>query len=154
MASVSPSICPATVLVRPRIKMSMPRHMRALVVSPELEMRKALLRALEELRVDITVCSERAQAEQILNRESFDVVFCDEELPDGTYSDLVQTTQHDEKIPRVVVTTLRGDWDLYFDALGKGAFDVIRCPCYSGDVKMTILRVLHEDEAQFDQEPV
>ncbi len=75
---------------------------------PELELRKPLLRALEELRVEITVCSCRARAEQMLNRESFDVVFCDEELPDGHYSDLVEVAQHDEKIPRVVVTTLHG----------------------------------------------
>lgn len=37
------------------------RHVRALVVSPELEARKPLLRTLEELRLDTLVCSGRRE---------------------------------------------------------------------------------------------
>jgi DNA-binding NtrC family response regulator len=49
-----------------------------------------------------------------------------------------------------VVTTRTGDWDLYFEALGKGAFDVIQSPCYSTHVEMTITRVLREEEARLE----
>jgi DNA-binding NtrC family response regulator len=54
-------------------------------------------------------------------------------------------------MPRVAVTTRTSDWDMYFDALEKGAFDVIRCPCYSADVEITILRVLQEEDAETEQ---
>jgi DNA-binding NtrC family response regulator len=124
------------------------RHVRALVVSPELEVRKPLLRTLEELRVDTLVCSGRAQAEEVLSKQRVEIVFCDERLPDGCYSDLVHPNRSKQRVPRVVVTTRTGDWDLYFEALGKGAFDVIRCPCYATDVEMTIIRAVREEHGQ------
>lgn len=124
------------------------RHVRALVVSPELEARKPLLRALEELRLDTLVCSGRAQAEEVLSKQPVEIVFCDERLPDGCYSDLVHPNPAQHRVSRVVVTTRTGDWDFYFEALGKGAFDVIRCPCYAADVEMTVIRAVREDHGQ------
>jgi DNA-binding NtrC family response regulator len=124
------------------------RHVRALVVSPELEARKLLLRTLEELRVDTLVCYGRAQAEEVLSKQPVEIVFCDERLPDGCYSDLIRPNRSERRAPRVVVTTRTGDWDVYFEALGKGAFDVIRCPCYATDVEMTIIRAVREEHGQ------
>ena len=124
--------------VRPQI--------RALVVSGDLEIRKPLLRTLESLKVDVVSCGRRLQAQEALSKSSFNVVFCDEHLPDGSYLDLIRGDDWGNKIPRVVVTTRNGDWDLYFQALAKGAFDVIRCPCYATDVEMMLIRVLREDQ--------
>ena len=135
----------ATVLPR---NLAPARNVRALVVSSELEVHKPLLHSLEFLHVDTIVCEGRTQAEDVLARESIDIVFCDDHLPDGSYCDLVHPNQYEGKIPRVVVTTRTGDWDLYFDALGKGAFDVIQCPCYARDVEMTVRRVLREEDSQ------
>jgi len=124
------------------------RNVRALVVSSEFEVRKPLLYSLESLHVDTIVCAGRTEAEDVLAKESVDIVFCDDHLPDGSYSDLVHPSHYEGKIPRVVVTTRTGDWDLYFDALGKGAFDVIQCPCYARDVEMAVGRVLREEDSQ------
>jgi DNA-binding NtrC family response regulator len=124
------------------------RHVRALVVSPELEVRKPLLRTLEELRVDTLVCSGRAQAEEVLSKQPVEIVFCDERLPDGCYSDLIRQNPAQYRVPRVVVTTRTGDWDLYFEALRKGAFDVIRCPYCATDVEMTVIRAVREEHGQ------
>jgi DNA-binding NtrC family response regulator len=121
------------------------RHVRALVVSSQLEVSKPLLQTLESLRIDTIVCGGLVQAEEVLSKQTVDVVFCDDYLPDGSYSDLVRPEHWGDRVPRVVVTTRTGDWDLYFDALGKGAFDVIQCPCYAKDVEMTIVRVLREE---------
>ncbi len=120
------------------------RHVRAVVVSAEQEVRKPLLRSLESLQVDASVCADLREAEKALSEHSADVVFCDDRLPDGSYSDLFRRRQ----TPRVVVTTRTGDWGLYFEALEKGAFDVIQSPCYSTHVEMTITRVLREEEAR------
>ena len=120
------------------------RHVRAVVVSSEQEVRKPLLRSLESLQVDAIVCADLREAEKALSEHSADVVFCDDRLPDGSYSDLFRR----RKTPRVVVTTRTGDWGLYFEALEKGAFDVIQSPCYSTHVEMTITRLLREEEAR------
>ena len=124
------------------------RHVRALVVSSEVEVRKPLLRSLQWLQVDAIVCADLREAEEALSEHFVDVVFCDDRLPDGSYADLLRRSS--SKAPRIVVTTRTGDWELYFEALGKGAFDVIQSPCYSTHVEMTITRVLREEEARLE----
>jgi len=126
------------------------RHARALVVSSELEVHKPLLRTLEWLQVDAIVCADLREAEEALSEHFVDVVFCDDRLPDGSYSDLLRRSRSSSKAPRIVVTTRTGDWELYFDALEKGAFDVIQSPCHSTHVEMTITRVLREEEARLE----
>jgi DNA-binding NtrC family response regulator len=123
------------------------QHVRALVVSSELEIRKPLLRSLESLQVDKIVCADLREAEETLSEHSVDVVFCDDRLPDGSYSDLLCRSRSSSKTFRIVVTTRTGGWDLYFEAVEKGAFDVIQSPCYSPHVEMTITCVLREESA-------
>lgn len=122
------------------------RKVRALVVSPHLEVRRPLLRTLEALSADVTVCSTREQAEDVLSRQAFEIVFCDDHLPDGSYSDLIRCGQYEHRIPRIAVTTRTGEWELYFEAIGKGAFDVLRSPWYATDVEMAVIRALREEE--------
>src|SRR6516165_5689095 len=69
-------------------------------------------------------------------------ISCDRKID---YASLARRARSD-----FVVTTRTGDWDLYFEALGKGAFDVIQSPCYSTHVEMTITRVLREEEARLE----
>src|SRR5262245_38513826 len=105
---------------RPQREPVLQRLVRSLVVSSHLEGRRSLVGALEALGVDVTVCANRSQAEEVLSKQCFEIVFCDEHLPDGSYSDLVQPHGCDHRIPRLVVTTRCGDWELYFAALAKG----------------------------------
>lgn len=147
--SVTPSdvLSSASLSYRERGATTLQRHVRALVVSPRLEVRKPLLRVLESISADVISCSTRAQAEEVLCRQAFDVVFCDEHLADGSYADLIHAGYYEGKIPRVVVATRVGEWEFYFEALRKGAFDVVRAPWYATDVEMTVIRALHEEEA-------
>jgi DNA-binding NtrC family response regulator len=121
------------------------RHVRALVVSPNIEVRRALLRTLEALSTDVIACSTQTQAEEVLSRQTVDVVFCDERLPDRSYDELIHSNHRDHRIPRVVVTTRTGEWELYFEAVTKGAFDVIRSPWHAADVEMAVIRALREE---------
>jgi DNA-binding NtrC family response regulator len=113
-----------------------------------LEFRQHLLHTLEALPADVTTCSTRAQAEEVLGRQPFEIIFCDEHLADGSYAELIHAHHSDGRIPRVVVTTRTGDWDLYFAALENGAFDVIRSPWHTTDVEWTIVRALREVDQQ------
>ena len=72
----------------------------------------------------------------------------DEYLPDGSYSDLIHSNHWNHKIPRVVVATRHGDWDLYFEALRKGAFDITRSPWHATDVEMILIRALRKEFQQ------
>src|SRR6266478_3481165 len=109
------------------------RHVCALVVSRNIEVRLGLLGTVEALSTDVIGRSARTQAEEVLSRQTVEVVFCDEHLPDGSCDEMIHSNHWDHVIPRVVVTTRTGEWDLYFEAVTKGAFDVIQSPCYAAD---------------------
>ena len=148
MASLSPEILTSTSLRRNGKPLStLERHVHALVVSPRLEVRTPLLQVLESLGADVFACSSRAQAEEVLAHQRFEVGFCDEHLSDGSYADLIHGDHFENQIPRVVVATRVGEWELYFEATRKGAFDVVRAPWYAADVRMTVIRALHEEQA-------
>jgi DNA-binding NtrC family response regulator len=115
-----------------------------LIVSPQLEVCQVLIRTLDRLSTDVICCSTRTQAEEVLARQEVDLVFCDEYLPDGSYSDLIHSNHWNHKIPRVVVATRHGDWDLYFEAMRKGALDITRSPRHATDVEMILIRALRE----------
>jgi len=129
-----PSLSSASLLKPVQKTATLPRHVKALVVSPRMEVRKPLLQVLENLSADVISCSNLQQAEEVLAQQSFDIVFCDEHLPDGSYGDLIHADHFDHKIPRVIVATRVGEWELYFEAMRKGAFDVVRAPWYATDV--------------------
>jgi DNA-binding NtrC family response regulator len=145
---MNPQVLPHATLVSPTQAMPiLQRHVRALLVSPRLEVRKPLLQVLEGFSTDVICCSTIAQAEEVLDRQSFEAVFCDEHLSDGFYSDLIHADHFERRVPRVIVVTRVGEWELYLEALRKGAFDVVRSPWHPTDVEMTVIRALHEEEA-------
>ena len=119
-----------------------------MLASPQLEVRHALIRTLERLSADVICCSTRSQAEEVLGRQEVDLVFCDEHLPDGSYADLIHSHHFHHKIPRLVVATRHCEWDLYFEALSKGAFDITRSPWHATDVEMIFIRALRKEGHQ------
>lgn len=122
------------------------QRIRALLVSPDMDVRRPVVRTLEALSVDVIVCSTRAQAEEVLSRQAVEIVFCDEHLPDGSYCDLIRSFGPDGEIPRVVLITRAGEWELYFEATSKGAFDVIRSPWYATDIELAVIRACREQD--------
>jgi hypothetical protein len=68
------------------------RQVRVLVLSRQLEVRQVLIRTLDRLSADVISCSTRSQVDEVLARRKVDLIFCDEYLPDGSYSDLIHTT--------------------------------------------------------------
>jgi DNA-binding NtrC family response regulator len=148
------TVLSSVALDRPKLQ----RQVSILVVSAHPEIRQRLLQALEGLAANleglaanVVTCSDCLRAEELLSRQAFEVVFCDEELPDGSYANLIHSNHWEGRIPRIVVTTTAGDWDLYFAALGKGAFDVIRYPGCPTDVEMAVIRALREEEQSDSQ---
>lgn len=116
-----------------------------MVLSRQLEVRQVLIRTLDRLSADVISCSTRSQVDEVLARRKVDLIFCDEYLPDGSYSDLIHTNHWNHKIPRIVVATRHAEWDFYFEALRKGAFDITRSPWHASDVEMVLIRALRDE---------
>jgi len=147
MSTFSPIPTSSSLLRRVESAGTVERTVHALVVSPRLEVRKPLVNVLEAISADVVACSSLKQANEVLSHQSFEVVFCDEQLPDGSFADLIHSDHYEHRIPRVIVATRVGEWEFYFEAMRKGAFDVVRCPWHATDVEMTVIRALHEEEA-------
>jgi DNA-binding NtrC family response regulator len=121
-------------------------NVRVLILSPQPELRRSLRKALESLSMDVTLCSNCKQGEEVLSKQSFELVFCDSYLPDGSYADLIHPFHWAHKTPRVVVVVRKGERELHLDALKKGAFAVVEWPGYVTDVELAVLRAMREEE--------
>jgi two-component system, NtrC family, response regulator len=124
----------------------MPDQFDVLIVSTRAEDRKALMHVLDKLSANVFSCSTLGQAQEALARQTIQLVFCDQRLPDGTYRDLVATRQAGLKTPPVVVTSRVGGWEDYTEATGLGAFDLIPCPLHPTDVELAVIRAMHAQE--------
>src|SRR5580693_1256051 len=116
-----------------------------LVVSADLESRRSVTKILEALSVQVIPCSTLNQAEQVLSLQRPHLIFCDERLPDGSYSDLLELKDPGRIPPPIVVLTRIGEWELYMDATRRGAFDVIRSPWCPTDIELSLIRGAREE---------
>lgn len=117
-----------------------------LIVSSELESRRALN---EVLRKDghETICASRvSECREALQTQRVSLVFCERRLSDGNYRDVVAATRAAHRHARVIVTSRLADWDEYLDALHNGAFDLIASPCHPTDVLWSIVQARREDQ--------
>ena len=105
-----------------------PRGARILVVDDEPDLRTlyelSLLR--EGYRVD--VADTLAQAQALLEAQSFDVLITDMRLPDGLGLTLIQHLRSQKRPERCVVITAYGSAENAVDSLKAGAFDYLTKP--------------------------
>jgi DNA-binding NtrC family response regulator len=121
-----------------------------LIVSSHLENRRALVRILDCLPVNVTVSCALFQAQEVLAGREIHIVFCDDSLPAGTYRDLLSMRSIAK--PCVVVMTQTAEPGYRYETIVQGAFDVLRCPLESTDVELIVIRaarhLLGQNESQ------
>jgi DNA-binding NtrC family response regulator len=117
-----------------------------LVVSSELENRRALIAILHKEGYE-TICASRvSECREALQTQNVSLIFCDRRLSDGNYRDVVAAMRESRYHARVIVTSRLADWDEYLDALHHGAFDLIASPCQPTDVLWAIVQARREDQ--------
>jgi DNA-binding NtrC family response regulator len=116
-----------------------------LIVSSELENRRALNEILHKEGHD-TICASRlSECLEALQTQNVSLIFCDRWLADGNYRDVVAASRATHPNAKVVVTSRLADWDEYLDALHHGAFDLIASPCQPTDVLWAIVQARREE---------
>lgn len=112
-----------------------------LVASARLESRRALIRILDGLPVNVIASSTLSQARDVLTRQEVHLVFCDDCLPGGTYRDLfsVPTIGKPQFVVTMESSELEGDQES-----SEGAFALLRCPIQPTDVELIVIRVARE----------
>jgi DNA-binding NtrC family response regulator len=121
----------------------MQTQFNVLVASSKLENRRALIHILEELPLIVYSSSTLKQAEEALACRPFALVFCDDRLVDGAYTQLFTKVRLSSDDFRFIVTTIKDDWEAHLDASHLGAFDMIRWPLQPTDVELIVIRAMH-----------
>ncbi|MGH9352242.1 MAG: hypothetical protein ACRD2G_08795 [Terriglobia bacterium] len=102
----------------------MPKRQQVLVAMSDSNGRSALASTLAANGLNAVVTSTLEETRTILSREPVAMVFCQNTLEDGAFSDLLILGA---KIP-VVVCSPSYEPGIYLDAMSKGAFDFIAYP--------------------------
>jgi DNA-binding NtrC family response regulator len=116
-----------------------------LIVSSELEHRRALNDILQKEGYETTCASRVSECQEALQTQNVSLIFCDRRLSDGNYRDVVTASRASSQPIRVVVTSRLADWDEYLEALHHGAFDLIASPCQPTDVLWAMVQARRED---------
>lgn len=115
-----------------------------LVVCTELGNRNALIRMLEGMSVGVFACSTLRQAKEVLASQKIELVFCDENLSDGSFRDLLPTSIGWIGRPHFVVIIHSGQSAEYLGALQLGDCGVISAPLYPTDVELAVIRAMRD----------
>jgi DNA-binding NtrC family response regulator len=83
---------------------------------------------VRDMSLQSVVCSSLTEARSLIGRRAFQLVFCDDDLPDCNLRNSLRVlASATGGVPVVVLSHLAG-WDAYMKALSAGAFDYIACP--------------------------
>lgn len=115
-----------------------------LVACAELGNRIALIRMLEGMSVGVFSCSTLSQAKEVLASQQIELVFCDENLSDGSFRDLLRASISWIGRPHIVVIIDSGRSAEYSGALQLGDCEVISAPLYPTDVELAVIRAMRD----------
>ena len=125
----------------------------AIVVSSDIERRRQLSDILTRQGADPICVSSVRECQEVLGNHRARLVFCDEHVADGSYKDLLAAYRLSDRKPRLVVTSLLADWDLFKEAMRRGAFDVIAAPCRPTDVEWMLIQAQREERLTASRMP-
>jgi DNA-binding NtrC family response regulator len=117
-----------------------------LVVSSDLDQRRALTSILQKDGWSPLHASRLNECRDLFAKQNVGLVFCERRLADGTYHDLLSFAQTRARRVPIVVTSRLADWDEYLEALRHGAVDLIPSPCKPSDVFSAIAQAQREEQ--------
>jgi len=115
---------------------------KALVISAAEENRAALSAVLAPAGIVLTQCSSIAEARQHIRGDAFNVVFCDDCLPDGDLAVVVHEVDRLRNPIPVIAMSRTGEWDEFLEALRIGAFDYLALPPRRDEVERVLASAL------------
>jgi two-component system, NtrC family, response regulator PilR len=122
-----------------------------LVVSSDVEKRRELAAILRRENIDAIRAGTVRECRAILAKDGVGLIFCDKQLLDGTYRDLIAASRAMKSRARVVVTSHEAEWDEYLEAMRLGAFDVIASPCRPTDVEWMVIQARRDERIRVRQ---
>ena len=99
-----------------------------LIVCSDAVQRDKTVEIVQRVGLQSVNCSSLTDARALVERQSFQCVLCNDDLPDCNLRTALRVLASSTGgIPVIVISHL-ADWDAYLRALSAGAFDYIVCP--------------------------
>jgi DNA-binding NtrC family response regulator len=111
------------------------------VVSSSLENRQDVAGMLFRLGIDPICVSSVSQCGELARRDAIGLVFCDRQVKDGDYRDVLSAIapSSSRRAPKVVLMADLANPEEYEEMRTNGLFDVIASPCRPTDVEWMVI---------------
>jgi DNA-binding NtrC family response regulator len=111
---------------------------KIIVLEDDLIVRKSLEQQLRQRRYDVAAVASIADAQELLGKDTFDLMFVDVRLPDGEGTDLLRQLQARPEKPLVVIVTGFASVESAVSCMRDGAFDYIIKPFSFDQIEVTL----------------
>ena len=118
---------------------------RIVIASSDSNQLGTLTEILKRYGLGPICISTVGECRDVLAKETVGLVFCDHNLADGNYRDLIKAARSLNSRARFVVTSRQADWCEFLEANRFGAFDVIIAPCRPKDIKWMMIQARRDD---------
>ncbi len=115
---------------------------RILIIDDDEDMSYTLSRMIEQTGFLSRNAYSLREGLEVLKSESFDVVFLDVNLPDGSGLDLIPKIKQLVDPPEIIIFTAYGDPEGAAVALGNNAWDYISKPARMDEIRLPMVRAL------------
>ena len=116
-----------------------PQPGRILSVSPFADDHAVLRKIIRDSPWRLTTRKSAAEALPELNRSRFTVIFCEFQLNDGNWKDVLDLTHTMNEVPLLVVTSEFTDERLWAEVLNLGGYDLLTKPLVEDEVRRVLL---------------
>jgi NtrC-family two-component system response regulator AlgB len=115
---------------------------RILLIDDEQNILRTFRYCLEDAGHKVRTASDAAQAEELVQRDVFDLCFLDLRLGESSGLDLLPTLRQYAPWMRVVIVTAHSSIDSALDAIRAGAVDYLVKPCSPEQLRMAATKQL------------
>ena len=118
-----------------------PKNLKVLFADDELPLQELIAAELPRMGHTVTVCPDGLTAVAALERNTYDCVIVDLDMPGLNGIDVIAKTKDMSPTTEAIVLTGKGSTDTAISALRLGAFDYLQKPCKLIDLRGLLERV-------------
>jgi len=124
-----------------------------LVASSDVENRRAVTKMLVNQGFDPVSASTVKQCRRMLEKQQVALIFCERQLTDGNYQDILKCAIGDspKKKARVILMSGLMKPEEYYQARQSGVFDIIGLPCRPTNVEWAIILAKRDERNRAKQ---
>ena len=115
--------------------------MKILFADDEVHLQELIAAELPRMGHTVTVCPDGLTAVAAIEKEGFDCIIVDLDMPGLNGIDVIERTKELDPTTEAIVLTGKGSTDTAISALRLGAFEYLQKPCKLVDLKSLLQRV-------------